>query len=151
MGSNATAKAPQVFSLGCQEVKPRDPEGSFPMDLFLTAPGSGSSKASRCLSSDSSCPLGNVQESLTHTAQWTHSTRIQKASIPMKPSSIYQQNQTLCICRYLHWFPSHLKHHFIQGLKSPTKQRMSLNETSCCSCLIKIYKYPHFIPIAILL
>lgn len=31
MGSNATAKAPQVFSLGCQKVKPRDSEGSFPM------------------------------------------------------------------------------------------------------------------------
>lgn len=29
MGSNATAKAPQVFSLDCQQVKPRDSEESF--------------------------------------------------------------------------------------------------------------------------
>lgn len=47
MGSKATVKAPQVFSLDCQKVKPRDSEGSFPMHLFLTAPVSGSSKASQ--------------------------------------------------------------------------------------------------------
>lgn len=47
MRSKATVKAPQVFSLDCQKVKPRDSEGSFPMHLFLTAPVSGSSKASQ--------------------------------------------------------------------------------------------------------
>lgn len=85
----------------------------------------------------------------THTAHWIHSTRIQKVSIPINQSSIQQQNQMLCICRHSHGLPSHLKHCFIQRLKSATKQRMSSEWGLTHSCLIKIYKYSHFILIAI--
>lgn len=117
---------------------------------FLQLQSQGAPRPPRCLRSDSSCPLRNVQESHTHS-NWIRRTRIQKVSIPMNPSSIYQQNQILCICRYLHWFPRHLKYCFIHGLKSPTKQRMSSEWGLTHSCFLEVYKYSYFILIALLL